>query len=87
MLDHQVIQPSSSTWASPIVLVEKKDGSFRFCVNYRRINSITKMDVFTLPRIDDTLDLAKSKYFTTLDLQSGYWQVQMEKTHPQLSSD
>ena len=80
MLDQQVIQPSSSPWASPIVLVEKKDGSFRFCIDYRRLNSITKMDMFPLPRIDDTLDLlAKSKFFTTLDPRSGYWQVQMEK--------
>lgn len=70
------IQPSKSPWVSPIVLAARKT---RFCVDYRRLNSVTKMDVFPLPRIDDCLDqLANSKYFTTLDLASGFWQVKME---------
>ena len=58
--------------------MEKKDKTIRFCVDYRRLNAVTKMDVFPLPRVDDSLDLlSKSRYFTTLDLSSGYWQVKM----------
>ena len=75
MLEHGVISPSKSPWASPIVLIKKKDGGLRFCVDYRKVNAAMKLDEFPLPRIDDTLDLlAGSRYFTTLDLASGYWQ-------------
>ena len=78
MLSQQVIVPSASPWASPIVLVKKKDGGMRSCVDYRKLN---KLDEFPLPRIDDTLDLlAGAKYFTTLELASGYWQVPMEES-------
>ena len=80
MQSQGVIRPSSSDWASPIVLVKKKDGTLRFCVVYRELNSTTKSDLFPLPRIDDLLDLlGESKFFSTLDLASGYWQV---RVHP-----
>ena len=79
MMEKGVVQPSTSAWASPIVLVPKRDNTFRFCVDYRKVNAVTKRDVYPLPRIDDILDtLGKSRYFTTLDLASGFWQIEMD---------
>jgi len=73
MLENDVIRHSKSAWSAPIILVKKKDGGIRFCVDYRKLNFVTEKDVYPLPRIDDTLDkLGKCKYFTTLDLASGY---------------
>jgi hypothetical protein len=74
-----VIQPSSSPWSSPVVMVRKKDGSHRLCVDYRQLNALTKTDAFPLPQIDDLLDqLGGAKYFSTLDLASSFWQIRME---------
>ena len=78
MLQQGVIQPSFSPWSSPVVMVKKKDGSWRFCIDYRKLNGATHRDAYPLPRVDTTLDsLAGSTLFTTLDLASGYWQVEV----------
>ena len=71
MLLCKVIQPSTSPWSSPVVLIEKPNGEYRFCVNYRQLNAVTKKDAYLLPRIDVILDaLGNATVFTTLDLQS-----------------
>ena len=79
MLKKGVIEPSGSPWSSPIVMVRKKDGSIRFCVDYRKLNSVTRKNAYPLPRIDDCLDtLNGSAWYCTLDLESGYWQIAMD---------
>lgn len=84
MLGADVIRPSRSPWAFPVVIVDKKDGSKRFCVDYRKLNDITSKYQWNLPHIDDILaSLGGSKHYSCLDLRSGYWQVPMnEKDRP-----
>ncbi|XP_061765808.1 uncharacterized protein LOC133558442 [Nerophis ophidion] len=78
LLADGVIEDSCSPWASPVVLVKKKNGEWRFCIDYRRLNSITVKDSHPLPWVDETLDaLAGSLWFSTLDFTNGYWQVKV----------
>lgn len=72
----EVIEPSVSEWNNPIVLVPKKDGSLRFCLDFRKLNSVSKFDPYPMPRVDDLIEkLGSARYLTTLDLCKGYWQV------------
>lgn len=80
MLDAGVIRTSYSPYASPIVLVRKKDGRLRLCVDFRKLNAKTIKDAYALPRTEETLDaLSGAKWFSSLDLQSGYWQIEIEE--------
>ena len=76
MLEAGIIRPSRSPWSFPVVMVDKKDKTKRFCVDFRRLNKIPKQISYPLPLIDDILALqGRAKIFSTLDLRSGYWQV------------
>ena len=75
----KVIEESNSPWVSPAVMVKKKDGTIRFCVDFRKLNAVTIKDSFPLPRIDNILDCLKgNSWFCTIDLKSGYWQVSLD---------
>jgi hypothetical protein len=80
MLARGLIRPSDSPWSSPIVMAPKKDGDYRFCVDFRRLNAVTRKDAFPMPRVDEILDkLGGARFFSTLDLASGYWQVPLRE--------
>jgi hypothetical protein len=78
LLDARLIVPPKSQWTSPVVVVEKKNGKKRLCVNYRKLNNVTKRDLYPLPKIDDMLKtLSGCQWFSSLDLASGFWQVKL----------
>ena len=80
--DKNVMKTSNSPWASPVLFVQKKDKTTQFCVDYWKVNAVTRKDVYPLPRVDDTLGtLGSSERFSTLDMISGYWQVEMSLEH------
>ena len=87
MLDVGVIKPSKSAWSNAVVLVQKKDGGLRLCINFRRLNAQTQKDAFPLPLIHDAIDaLSGSKYYNTVDLLSGFWKTPMEESSKQYTT-
>ena len=87
MLKNGIIEPSKSNWSSPIVLVPKPDGSQRFCIDYRKVNAVTKTDSFPLPRIEDCIDqVGNAAYVSKIDLMKGYWQVPLSQEAREISA-
>ena len=87
MLEAGVIVPSHSEWCSPVVLVPKKDGGLRFCVDFRKLNAISAFDPYPMPRVDDLVErLGKAKFLSTLDLCKGYWQVPLTPEAQELTA-
>ena len=87
MLDTGVIRPSNSPWCNAVVLVRKKDGSLHFCIDFRKLNSLTVKDSHPLPRICETLEsLDGAAHYSTFDMNSGFWQVPMDEESKQYTA-
>ena len=87
MLDRGLITSCISEWSSPVTLVPKPDGSIRFCVDYRKVNTLTKSDAYPLPRVDACIDaIGNAKFMTKLDLVRGYWQIPLTERAKDIST-
>jgi len=87
MLAHDIIEPSESAWSSPCLLVPKGDGTYRFCTDFHKVNSVTKSDSYPIPRVEDCIDyIGCSKYVTKFDLLKGYWQVPLSNRAKEISA-
>ena len=87
MLDGGTIRPSQSPWCNAVVLVRKKDGGLRFCIDFRRLNSQTKKDAYPLPQMQETMEsMVGARFFSTMELKSGFWQVKMAKDSQQYTA-
>ena len=81
LLTMRIIGPAKSPWAVPVALISKKDGSKRLCVDYCKLNLITRADPYPIPRVEDLIDdIGRAKYIMALDLTKGYWQVPVAKS-------
>ena len=87
MLQNGIIEPSQSQWSSPCVLVPKSDSTYRFCTDFRKVNSVTKTDSYPIPRIDDCIDrIGHFRYVSKFDLLKGYWQVPLTERAKEVSA-
>ncbi len=87
LLDNRLAEPSFSAWSSPCLLVNKPDESYRFCTDYRKLNSVTKPDCYPLPRMDDCVDgVGSATFVSKFDLLKGYWQVPLTTRARELSA-
>lgn len=87
MLENNIIELSDSEWSSPCILVPKSDQTFRFCTDYRKVNSVTKTDSYPIPRVDDCIDqVGSASYVSKFDLLKGYWQVPLTEWAKRVSA-
>ena len=87
MLDGSAIQPSQSPWCNAVVLMRKKDGSLRFCIDFHRWNTRTKKDAYPLPHMQESMEsMVGARHFSCMDLKSGFWQVQMDEESRQYTT-
>ena len=87
MLDGGAICPLQSPWCNAVVLVRKKDGELQFCIDFRRLNARTKKDSYPLPSMQETMEsMVGARFFSTMDLKSGFWQVKMAEKSPQYTA-
>ena len=87
MLDGGAIRPSKSPWCNAIVLVRKKHRTLRFCIDFQKLNARTKKDSFPLPRMQETMEsMVGARFFSSMDLKSGFWQVRMSKKSRQYTA-